>query len=81
VKKENVPMAATAEDLDVFHRSISNNQTALFLRLRQEQRGWIAEAGAEVCMVEREGSDKIKIRSGGSDSDIWTLDKAIRKRE
>jgi hypothetical protein len=80
VTKRDVAMAATAEELDLFHQSIARNQTALFLKLRQLERGWISEAGTEVCIVEEEESNKIKIRRKGATSEMWTLAEAVQRK-
>ena len=48
VTKQNYPMAPTEEDLDMFQQSLLNNDTAVFLRMRQEGRAWMSKAGVEV---------------------------------
>jgi hypothetical protein len=79
--KQNYPMASTAEDLEMFHQGILNNDTAVFLKLRQEGRAWMSKAGVEVYIIENEGSDKIKIRPKNSKAEIWTLSNAVRKKK
>jgi hypothetical protein len=80
VTKQNYPMASTEKDLDIFQQSLVNNDTALFLRLRQEGRAWMSKAGVEVYVVEDEGSGKIQIRPKNSTEIIWTLAGAVRKQ-
>jgi len=80
VTKQNYPMASTEEDLDMFHQSILNNDTAVFLRLRQEGRAWMSKAGVEVYVVKDEGSGKIQIKLKNSTEIIWTLQDAVRKK-
>jgi hypothetical protein len=80
VTKQNYPMASTQEDLDMFHQSILNNDTAVFLELRQQGRAWMSKAGVEVYVVKNEGSGKIQIRAKNSMEIIWTLQDAVRKK-
>jgi hypothetical protein len=80
VTKQNYPMASTEEDLDMFQQSLLNNDTAVFLQLRQEGRAWMSKAGVEVYVVEEEGSGKIQIRPKNSTEIIWTLVGAVRKK-
>ena len=80
VTKQNYPMASTEEDLDMFQQSLLNNNTAVFLKLRQEGRAWMSKAGVEVYVVESEGSQKIQIRPKNSTEIIWTLVGAVRKK-
>ena len=80
VTKQNYPMASTEEDLDMFHQSILNNDTAVFLELRQQGRAWMSKAGVEVYVVKDEGSGKIKIRAKNSTEIIWTLQDAVKKK-
>jgi hypothetical protein len=80
VTKQNYPMASTEEDLDMFQQSLLNNDTAAFLKLRQEGRAWMSKAGVEVYVVEEEGSGKIQIRPKNSTEIIWTLVGAVRKK-
>ena len=80
VTKQNYPMASTEEDLDMFHQSLLNNNTAVFLKLRQEGRAWMSKAGVEVYVVENEDSGKIQIRPKNSTEIIWTLAGAVRKK-
>ena len=80
VTKQNYPMASTEEDLDMFQRSILNNDTAVFLELRQQGRAWMSKAGVEVYVVKDEGSGKIQIRPKNSTEIIWTLQGAVRMK-
>ena len=80
VTKQNYPMNFTQEDLDMFQQSLLNNDTAVFLRMRQEGRAWMSKAGVEVYVVENEGSGKIQIRAKNSTEIIWTLAGAVRKK-
>ncbi len=80
VTEQNYPMASTEEDLDMFHQSILNNDTAVFLKLRQQGRAWMSKAGVEVYVVKDEGSGKIQIRPKNSIEIIWTLQGAVRKK-
>ena len=80
VTKQNYPMASTEEDLDMFHQSLLNNDTAVFLRMRQEGRAWMSKAGVEVYVVKDEGSGKIQIRQKNSTEIIWTLKDAVKKK-
>ena len=80
VTKQNYPMASTQEDLDMFQQSLLNNDTAVFLKLRQEGRAWMSKAGVGVYVVEDDGSGKIKIRAKNSTEIIWTLQGAVRKK-
>ena len=78
--KKDYPMASTQEDLDMFHQSILNNDTAVFLELRQQGRAWMSKAGVEVYVVKDEGSGKIQIRAKNSTEIIWTLQEAVKKK-
>ena len=80
VTKKDYPMATTEEDLDLFGRSISGNDAALFLKLRQEGRAKMSVAGAEGCIVEKTDSNKIRIKPKDQTSEIWTLPEAIQKK-
>jgi hypothetical protein len=80
VTKQNYPMASTEEDLDTFQRSLVNNDTAVFLKLRQEGRAWMSKAGVEVYVVADKGSGTIQIQPKNSTQIIWTLAGAVRKR-
>lgn len=80
VTKQNYPMASTEEDLDMFQQSLLNNDTAVFLRMRQEGRAWMSRAGVEVYVVQDGGSGKIQIRPKNSTQIIWTLQDAVRKK-
>jgi hypothetical protein len=80
VTKQNYPLASTEEDLDMFQQSLLNNDTAVFLKLRQEGRAWMSKAGVEVYVVEDDGSGKINIRPKNSTAIIWTLAGAVRKQ-
>ena len=80
VTKQNYPMASTEEDLDMFHQSLLNNDTAVFLSMRQQGRAWMSRAGVEVYVVENAGSGKIQIRPKNSTQIIWTLQDAVRKK-
>ena len=80
VTKQNYPMASTQEDLDMFHQSILNNDTAVFLELRQKGRAWMSKAGGEVYVVKNEGSGRIQIRAKNSTEIIWTLQEAVKKK-
>ncbi len=80
VTKQNYPMASTEEDLDIFHQSLLNNDTAVFLSMRQQGRAWMSKAGVEVYVVENEGSGKIQIRLKNSTEIIWTLQDAVKEK-
>ncbi len=80
VTKQNYPMAFTSEDLELFYQGILNDDTAIYLKLRQEGRAWMSKAGLEVLIIEIKGSDKIKIRPKNSTTEIWTLSTAVRKK-
>jgi hypothetical protein len=80
VTRQNYPMASTEKDLDMFQQSLVNDDTAVFLKLRQEGRAWMSKAGVEVYVVENEGSGKIQIRPKNSTEIIWTLAGAVRKK-
>ncbi len=80
VTKQNYPMASTEEDLDMFHQSLLNNDTAVFLSMRQQGRAWMSKAGVEVYVVENEGSGKIQIRLKNSTEIIWTLQDAVKEK-
>jgi hypothetical protein len=80
VTKQNYPMASTEEDLDMFHQSLLNNDTAVFLSMRQQGRAWMSKAGVEVYVVENEGSGKIQLRLKNSTEIIWTLQDAVKKK-
>ena len=79
ITKRGFPMAAVEEDLDLFSRSIAGSNTALFLKLRQEGRAKISEAGVEVCIVEKKEADKIRIRAEQGGWEMWTFPEAVRK--
>lgn len=80
VTKQDYPMAATVEDLDLFGRSISGNNASVFLKLSQEGRARMSAAGVEVCIVEKKDADKIRIRPKGGTSEMWTLAEAVQKK-
>ena len=80
VTKQNFPMASTEEDLDRCQQRLWNNDTAVFLKLRQQGRAWMSKAGVEVYVVKDEGSGKIQIRQKNSTEIIWTLQDAVRKK-
>ena len=80
VTKQNYPMASTEEDLDMFHQSLLNNDTAVFLSMRQQGRAWMSKAGVEVYVVVNDGSGKIQIRLKNSTEIIWTLQDAVRQK-
>jgi len=78
--KGKYPMAFTLEDLVAFHQSILNDNAAVFLKLRQEGRAWLSRAGAEVHIIDTDGSDKVKIRPINSTMTMWTLQEAVRQK-
>jgi hypothetical protein len=80
VTKKNYPMALTKEDLDTFHQSIINDDTAVFLKLRQEGKAWLSRAGVQVYIVEDEDSGKVKIKPQNATQEIWTLQEALVKQ-
>ena len=80
VTKKDYPMALTKEDLDTFHQSITNDDTAVFLKLRQEGRAWMSRAGVQVYIVETEDSGKVKIKPKNATQEIWTLQEALVKQ-
>ena len=80
ITKKDYPMALTKEDLEMFHRSILNDDAAVFLRLRQEGRAWLSRAGVEVYIVETDDSGKIKIKPKNGTQEIWTLREALEKK-
>jgi len=80
VTKKGHPMAHTLEDLKLFNNSIVNNQTAIFLKLRQEGRAWLSEEGVEVYVVETVDDNIIKIRPTNSTTPIWTVREAVRRK-
>ncbi len=73
-------MAYNEEDLNLFAQTVSGNHTALFLKLRQEGRAKMSQAGVEVCIVEKKGSNKIKIRSADDSWEMWTRPEAVQKK-
>jgi hypothetical protein len=80
VTKKDYPMALTKEDLDTFHQSIINDDTAVFLKLRQEGKAWLSRAGVQVYIVEDEDSGKVKIKPQNATQEIWTLQEALVKQ-
>ena len=80
VTKKDYPMAHTRKDLEVFNNSIVNNQTAIFLKLRQEGRAWMSKGGVEVSVVETVDGNKVKIRPMDSNTLIWTVSEAVKKK-
>ena len=78
--KKNYPMALTKEDLDAFHQSIVNDDAAVFLKLRQENKTWLSRAGVEVYIVETDDSGEIKIKTKNTSQEIWTLQEALEKK-
>ena len=80
VTKKDYPMAHTLEDLELFNNSLINNQTAIFLKLRQEGRAWMSGGGVEVYVVETVDGNKIKIRPTNSTAEIWTVSEAVRRK-
>jgi hypothetical protein len=80
VTKKDYPMAHTLEDLELFNNSLINNQTAIFLKLRQEGKAWMSGGGVEVYVVETVDGNKIKIRPTTSTTEIWTVSEAVQKK-
>ena len=80
ITKKNYPMAHNIRDLVLFNNSIVNNQTAIFLKLRQEGRAWMSKGGVEVRVVETVDENRVKIRPTNSDTLIWTLSEALRRK-
>ena len=80
VTKKDYPMAHTLEDLELFNNSLINNQTAIFLKLRQEGRAWMSRGGVEVYVVETVDGNQIKIRPTTSTTEIWTVSEAVRRK-
>ena len=80
VTKKNYPMAHTLEDLELFNNSITNSQTAIFLKMRQEGRAWMSTGGVEVYVVETVDGNKVKIRPTNSATETWTVGEAIEKK-
>jgi len=80
VTRVNYPMAFTLEDLEIFHQSILNDDTAVFLKMKQEGRAWLSKAGTEVYIIETDGSGKIKIQPVYSAKEMWTLQEAVSKK-
>ena len=78
--KKNYPMAHNIRDLELFNNSIVNNQTAIFLKLRQEDRAWMSKGGIEVHVVETVDGNKVKIRPTNSNTEIWTVIEAVKKK-
>jgi hypothetical protein len=79
VTKKDYPMALTKDDLDTFHQSILNDDAAVFLKLRQEGRAWLSQAGVQVYIVQKEDSGKVKIKAKNATQEIWTLQEALEK--
>ncbi len=73
-------MAAKKEDLDLFSRSLTGGDTALFLKLRQEGRARLSVAGLDACILERKDANKIKIRLSRGATDVWTLADAVKRK-
>lgn len=80
VTKKDYPMAHTLEDLELFNNSLSNNQTAVFLKLRQEGRAWMSKGGVEAYIIEIVDGNKIKIRPTTSTKVIWTVSEAVKRK-
>ena len=80
VTKKNYPMAYTLEDLELFNNSITNSQTAIFLKMRQEGRAWMSKGGIEVYVVETVDGNRVKIRPTNSATDIWTVSEAVKEK-
>lgn len=77
ITKKGYPMAASEEDLDLFHRSIVDNKAALWFKLQQEGRGWMSKEGIEVYILEQKELNKVKIRSKNTITEIWTFREAL----
>ena len=77
ITKEGHPMAASEEDLDLFHRSIVDNKVALWFKLQQEGRGWMSKEGSEVYILEEKEPNKVKIRAKNTNTEIWTFREAL----
>ena len=73
-------MAVTEEDLNIFYNSMQNNQTGLWVKLRQERRAWLSDAGVAVVIVEKKAPNRVKVRALQSNIESWTIEDALRKK-
>ena len=70
-------MAASEEDLDLFHLSIMDNNTAIWIKLQQEGRGWMSKEEIEVYILDEKEPDKVKVRSKNTNAEMWTIREAL----
>ena len=77
ITKIGYPMAVTEEDLDLFYRSMADNNVALWLKLRQEGRGWMSKERIEVFILEEKEPNKVKIGFKNTITEIWTIREAL----
>ena len=77
ITKKGYPMAVSEGDLDLFHQSMVENNVALWLKLRQEGRGWMSKEGIEVFILEEKEPNKVKVGSKNTDTEIWTMREAL----
>ena len=77
ITKKDYPMAASEEDLDLFHQSMVDNNVALWFKLQQEGRGWMSKERIEVYILEKKEPNKVKVRSKNTNTEIWTIREAL----
>jgi hypothetical protein len=80
ITKKNCPMAATERDLIVFYNSMQNNHTGLWIKLRQEKRAWLSDAGVAVVIVEKKEPNIVKVRALQSNIESWTMEDSLSKK-
>ncbi len=77
ITKKGYPMAASEEDLDLFHQSMVDNKIALWIKLQQEGRGWISKERIKVYILEEKVPNKVKVRSENTNTEMWTIREAL----
>jgi hypothetical protein len=80
VTKKDYPMAVSEGDLDLFNYSMKENHMGLWVKLRQEGRAWLSDAGAAVVIVEKKAPNKVKVRNIKSNIESWTIEDALNKK-
>ena len=76
--KRDYPMAVSERDLDLFHQSMMNNNTALWFKLQQEYRAWMSKENREVTIIEEIEPNKVKVRYKNTKKHIWTFREALK---
>jgi hypothetical protein len=80
VTRKDYPMAASEADLDLFRYSMESDHMGLWVKLRQERKGWLSKPGLEVVIIEKKEPNKVKIRRIDSTDTFWTYEDALGKK-